>query len=91
MIALFLLMLIYFLLMNIILMIVLIHLNIYLKVLIFLITGFKIFKFDFFRLPYKTIVGGVFAISKSHFKTINGFSNMFWGWGGEDDDFYFRY
>ena len=23
---------------------------------------------------------------KEHFEKVNGFSNMFWGWGGEDDD-----
>lgn len=33
-----------------------------------------------------TIFGGVSAISTEHFRLLNGFSNMFWGWGGEDDD-----
>ena len=39
-----------------------------------------------YKLPYKTIFGGVAAISTSQFKKLNGFSNQFWGWGGEDDD-----
>ena len=39
-----------------------------------------------YRLPYKSIFGGVAAITRRHFKQLNGFSNMFWGWGGEDDD-----
>lgn len=30
--------------------------------------------------------GGVSAISTEHFRQLNGFSNSFWGWGGEDDD-----
>lgn len=39
-----------------------------------------------YKLPYKGIFGGVSAISKEHFELLNGFSNSFWGWGGEDDD-----
>ncbi|XP_040069811.2 beta-1,4-N-acetylgalactosaminyltransferase bre-4-like [Ixodes scapularis] len=39
-----------------------------------------------YRLPYETIFGGVSAMRAAHFKHINGFSNIFWGWGGEDDD-----
>ncbi|KAL1497677.1 hypothetical protein ABEB36_008598 [Hypothenemus hampei] len=39
-----------------------------------------------YRLPYPAIFGGVSAISSEHFKLLNGFSNSFWGWGGEDDD-----
>jgi predicted glycosyltransferase involved in capsule biosynthesis len=36
------------------------------------------------------MVGGVLAITPEQFKTVNGFSNQFYGWGGEDDDFYSR-
>ena len=39
-----------------------------------------------YKLPYKTYFGGVSAISVKHFQLVNGFSNQFWGWGGEDDD-----
>ena len=43
-----------------------------------------------FRLPYSTIFGGAGAFLKKDFENINGFSNEFWGWGGEDDDLYKR-
>lgn len=39
-----------------------------------------------FRMAYKGYTGGVLAIRRSQFENINGFSNEFWGWGGEDDD-----
>ncbi|BFZ24702.1 hypothetical protein BsWGS_27741 [Bradybaena similaris] len=39
-----------------------------------------------YSLPYSNIYGGVSAISRQHFEKVNGFSNMFFGWGGEDDD-----
>lgn len=35
-------------------------------------------------------MGGVTAFSAIDFKLINGFSNVFWGWGSEDDDLYRR-
>lgn len=43
-----------------------------------------------FTLPYAELFGGVVAIESSTFLEINGMSNMFHGWGGEDDDFYAR-
>uniref|UniRef100_A0A182SGI5 Uncharacterized protein n=1 Tax=Anopheles maculatus TaxID=74869 RepID=A0A182SGI5_9DIPT len=39
-----------------------------------------------FKLPYSTIFGGVSAMTEKQFRMVNGFSNSFWGWGGEDDD-----
>ena len=39
-----------------------------------------------YKLPYSTIFGGVVAINTDTFRRLNGFSNTFWGWGGEDDD-----
>lgn len=39
-------------------------------------------KFDY-KLPYDYLVGGVFAISKNHYKLTNGYSNIYWGWGAE--------
>ncbi|XP_068123462.1 beta-1,4-galactosyltransferase 1-like [Hyperolius riggenbachi] len=46
-------------------------------------------KFNF-KLRYKTVFGGVVAFSKEQFQKVNGFSNVFWGWGGEDDELYQR-
>ncbi|XP_076373802.1 beta-1,4-N-acetylgalactosaminyltransferase bre-4-like isoform X2 [Tachypleus tridentatus] len=42
-------------------------------------------KFNY-TLPYSYLVGGVFAIKTNHFIEVNGYSNLYWGWGGEDDD-----
>lgn len=39
-----------------------------------------------YRLPYADLFGGVSAMSREQFHLVNGFSNVFWGWGGEDDD-----
>eukprot|EP00795_Rhopilema_esculentum_P015734 gene15734-7029_t len=43
-----------------------------------------------YSLFYKTIFGGVEMFKKGDFEKINGFSNIFWGWGGEDDSLYQR-
>ncbi|KFM80764.1 Beta-1,4-N-acetylgalactosaminyltransferase bre-4, partial [Stegodyphus mimosarum] len=46
-------------------------------------------KFNY-TLPYTMLVGGVFAIKLEHFLMVNGYSNLYWGWGGEDDDMAYR-
>ncbi|XP_037281124.2 uncharacterized protein LOC119174357 [Rhipicephalus microplus] len=46
-------------------------------------------KFNY-TLPYQMLVGGVLAIKREHFLKVNGFSNLYWGWGGEDDDMAYR-
>lgn len=43
-----------------------------------------------FRLFYETAFGGIVAFTKEQFLKVNGFSNLFWGWGGEDDELYNR-
>ncbi|RNA18861.1 beta-1-4-N-acetylgalactosaminyltransferase bre-4 [Brachionus plicatilis] len=35
--------------------------------------------------PYEMLVGGVLLIKPHVFELINGFSNRYWNWGGEDD------
>ncbi|XP_075545242.1 beta-1,4-N-acetylgalactosaminyltransferase bre-4-like isoform X1 [Dermacentor variabilis] len=39
---------------------------------------------------YETIFGGACALRSDHMEKVNGFSNVFWGWGGEDDDMSIR-
>ena len=43
-----------------------------------------------YNLPYQRLLGGAVAISKTQFEMVNGFANRFYGWGAEDDDFYYR-
>ena len=38
------------------------------------------------RLPYADLFGGVTALRLEHLSKVNGYSNKFFGWGGEDDD-----
>ncbi len=41
-----------------------------------------------YQLMYPTFFGGVIVCSKQHYEQINGFSNKFRGYGGEDDSMY---
>jgi LysM repeat protein len=38
------------------------------------------------RCIYKEIFGGVSVMHVEHFASVNGYANVYWGWGGEDDD-----
>ena len=40
--------------------------------------------------PYQNSAGGVVSMHLRHWERINGFSNDFEGWGGEDDDLFER-
>lgn len=46
-------------------------------------------KFNY-TLPYGLLVGGVLSIKTDHLLQVNGYSNLYWGWGGEDDDMAYR-
>ncbi|KAI3380728.1 hypothetical protein SNEBB_001550 [Seison nebaliae] len=46
-------------------------------------------KYDY-KLLYPTNFGGATAFTDQQFMGVDGFSNEFWGWGGEDDDLYIR-
>jgi xylosylprotein 4-beta-galactosyltransferase len=39
---------------------------------------------------YEKYVGGILMLTREHYRKINGMTNMFWGWGREDDEFYLR-
>lgn len=58
--------------------------------LLFYYFSIAYFQCFFSRLPYEHLFGGVAAIRTDHFQRVNGYSNSFWGWGGEDDDMYNR-
>jgi len=36
---------------------------------------------------YYNLIGGVMSINRENYYLVNGFPNIYWGWGGEDDDF----
>jgi hypothetical protein len=39
---------------------------------------------------YEFLIGGVLLLTPEMYKRVNGFSNLYWGWGGEDDDLSLR-
>ncbi|KAL3884546.1 hypothetical protein ACJMK2_024680 [Sinanodonta woodiana] len=43
-----------------------------------------------YGLPYKLYMSGVIALTDAQYNKANGFSNVYFGWGGEDDDFNVR-
>ncbi len=43
-----------------------------------------------YNLMYYNLVGGVLALSDEQLTKTNGFSNLYWGWGAEDDDMSMR-
>jgi len=44
-------------------------------------------QFNFIPRPKNEFGGGIIMIDKQSFEKVNGFSNNYWGWGVEDNDF----
>jgi hypothetical protein len=44
-----------------------------------------------YKLQYEELIGGVLILKTEHLIASNGYSNLYWGWGAEDDDLYYRY
>lgn len=42
------------------------------------------------KMPFPEYFGGVVAFNRPDFEGINGYSNSFAGWGGEDNELYYR-
>jgi hypothetical protein len=42
------------------------------------------------NIPFESYFGGMTLFPSHTFKEINGFSNLYWGWGFEDDDLRYR-
>ena len=42
------------------------------------------------NIPFDTYFGGMTLFPMEDFEKINGFSNLYWGWGFEDDDLRYR-
>lgn len=45
---------------------------------------------DGYRTPHRDSFGFVVAMTRGQFETVNGFSNAYYGWGGEDNDLFGR-
>lgn len=43
-----------------------------------------------YKLQYEELIGGVLILKTEHLIASNGYSNLYWGWGAEDDDLYYR-